>query len=156
MQWGNYGGGWYNKGKPGEKEENPKENGKEKEKERKERRKEEKEKEKKEKEKEKGQKADASIVEAHITLEIAPKRATEKVSSTLLTGWSEKKRGKNGRNRDKMREKQFANYLVLQLLPAKDPNILQKSPTSLNLFLVRLYHRGTLVRHGLCLHAERQ
>ena len=88
---GNYGGGWYNKGKPWGKEEKAKEIGKEKEKERKERRKEEKEKERKEKEKEKekekGQKADASIVEAHITLGIAPKRAKEKVSSTLLMEW---------------------------------------------------------------------
>ena len=120
---------------PGEKEEKAKENGKEKEKERKERRKEEKEKEKKEKEK--GQKADASIVEAHITLEIAPKRAKEKVSGTLPTGWSERNHGRIGHNRGRMKAKQFASYLGLQSFLERDLKIVPKFPTSQNPLHIR-------------------
>ena len=119
----------------GAKEEKPKEIGKEREKERKERRKEEKEKEKKEKEK--GPKADASIAEAHITLEIALKRAKEKVSSTLLTGWSERNHGRIGHNQGRMKVKQFANYLDSQLFLERDLKIVPKFPTSQNPLHIR-------------------
>ena len=99
--------------------------------------KEEKERKRELKEKEKGQKADASIAEARTTLEIVRKRAKEKVSNTQLTGWQERKHGRIGHNRGRMKVKQFANYLGSQSFLGRDLKIVPKFPTSQNPLHIR-------------------